>query len=104
MGCRFRQNDGKQILTASQGTAKIWDAASGKMIRDLIGHTDVVYSAIFSPNGKQILLLSGYNMPKIWLTPEGIIDRLNTQKFYKLTQKKLEGLGIDFIDLKKIKQ
>ena len=42
--------DGRQIVTASfDKTARIWDAATGRQLLLLSGHTDQVYSAAFSP-------------------------------------------------------
>ena len=42
---------------------------------------------------------------KTWLTPEGIIDWLGKKKnIYKLTNKDLQNLGIDFIDVEKLVQ
>ena len=43
--------DGARILTASADkTAKLWDAASGKLIASF-AHQDGVYDAVFSPDG-----------------------------------------------------
>jgi len=81
----------------------MWDTQSGKLIADLKGHTDYVYSGAFSPDGKKIVTASRDRIAKIWLTPEGIMGWLRTAPIYKLTQKDLEDLGIDFIDLEKIK-
>jgi WD40 repeat protein len=74
---------------------------TGKKIADLAGHQSYVVSAVFSPDGKKIVTASWDGTAKIWLTPEGIIDWLKTANIYKLTQKDLVELGIDFIDLKK---
>ena len=42
--------DGKKIVTASYDeTAKVWDAATGKELVTLKGHTHWVRSASFSP-------------------------------------------------------
>jgi WD40 repeat protein len=52
--------DGKLIVVAAgDHTARILDAANGKLIRVLQGHSDVVTSAVFSPKGKTILTLGG---------------------------------------------
>ncbi len=52
--------DGKSIVTASDdSTARIWDAATGKELRELTGHSDYVSSAAYSPDGKSIVTASG---------------------------------------------
>ena len=50
--------DGARILTASADkTAKLWDAASGKLIASF-AHQDSVNDAAFSPDGARILTAS----------------------------------------------
>jgi hypothetical protein len=59
--------DGKTIVTASKdGTAKIWDAASGRELDTLRGHTDWVTSAAYSPDGKTIVTANRGGTAKIW--------------------------------------
>jgi hypothetical protein len=58
--------DGAQILTASaDNTAKLWDAASGKLIASF-GHQDTVRWAGFSPDGARILTASADKTAKLW--------------------------------------
>jgi len=49
--------DGEKIVTAGHGTrdltVRIWDVASGQEERRLVGHTDSVLVAAFSPDGKK---------------------------------------------------
>jgi len=48
--------DGRQVLSGSiDGTMKLWDANSGRVIRTFSGHTGSVYSVAFSPDGRQVL-------------------------------------------------
>ena len=62
--------DGKRLATASwDNTARIWDAATGKPIATLRGHTGYVFSVSFSPDGKHLASSSGYRSKgeiKIW--------------------------------------
>ena len=59
--------DGNRIVTASgDGTAKVWDAQSGKLIHDLTGHTDLVPSVQYSPDGNRIVTASRDKTVKVW--------------------------------------
>ena len=50
--------DGAQILTiGADNSAKLWDAASGKLLTSF-AHQDAVFQAEFSSNGAQILTAS----------------------------------------------
>jgi WD40 repeat protein/serine/threonine protein kinase len=58
--------DGARILTASgDKTAKLWDAASAKLIASF-AHQDRVIHAAFSPDGGRILTASADNTAKLW--------------------------------------
>ncbi|MFA5099250.1 MAG: WD40 repeat domain-containing protein, partial [Candidatus Omnitrophota bacterium] len=59
--------DGKKIVTASDdGTAKVWDALSGKELLTLRGHAGWVLSAEFSPDSKKIVTASSDVTAKVW--------------------------------------
>jgi WD40 repeat protein/serine/threonine protein kinase len=59
--------DGRRIITASfDGTAKIWDAASGLELLRLVGHTGHVNSAAYSKDGRRIVTSSADNTARIW--------------------------------------
>ena len=48
--------NGKRIATVlDDQTVQIWDAYSGKELHKLIGHSDGVIDAAFSPNGEKLL-------------------------------------------------
>jgi hypothetical protein len=59
--------DGQHIVTASDdGTARLWDAATGQQIALLSGHTDEVNSAAFSSDGRRIVTASFDKTARIW--------------------------------------
>ena len=44
--------DGTLVATAGQdGTARIWDSRTGRLVHDLTGHTGPVVAVRFSPDG-----------------------------------------------------
>jgi len=61
--------DGTRILTASRdNTAKLWDAASGRLIASF-AHQDGITHAAFSPDGARILTASADHTAKLWDSP-----------------------------------
>jgi WD40 repeat protein/serine/threonine protein kinase len=63
--------DGARILTASgDKTAKLWDAASGKLLASF-AHQGRVFQAEFSPDGTRILTASADGTAKLWDATSG---------------------------------
>ncbi|MGI2906587.1 AAA-like domain-containing protein [Tolypothrix sp. VBCCA 56010] len=59
--------DGKILASGSSDkTIKLWDTATGKVIRTLTGHTDSVRSVAFSPDGKILASGSSDKTIKLW--------------------------------------
>jgi len=59
--------DGKRMVTtALDNTAKIWDIETGRLLANLRGHTDTLYSSNYSPDGKKIVTTSEDGTAKIW--------------------------------------
>lgn len=73
--------DGRWVLTASQdGTARVWDTASGKALgTQPLKHDAAVNCAIFSPDGKRVLTGSDDHTARVWDTYTGqpLSDPLN---------------------------
>jgi WD40 repeat protein len=63
---------GSRIVTASyDGTARVWNAATGEEIAICCGHTDKVGSAAFSPEGGCIVTSSKDRSARIWEATTG---------------------------------
>jgi WD40 repeat protein len=45
---------------------RLWDAATGKLLATLQGHTGAVYSITWSPDGKTLASGSGDRTVKLW--------------------------------------
>ena len=59
--------DGRTLVTGNfNGTVKVWDTASGRVLRTLDGHTDVVYKGVLSPDEKVVASCSWDGKIKLW--------------------------------------
>ncbi len=59
--------DGTRIATASRdGTARIWDAATGSPLRELTGHLGMVEMVAWSPDSTRIATASRDRTVRIW--------------------------------------
>ena len=64
--------DGKFVVTASwDGTARLWETASGKAIGEPLRHEREVANARFSPDGKFVVTASGDRTARLWETASG---------------------------------
>ena len=50
----------------------MWDALTGMELKELKGHTDVVYSVAFSSDGRQIVSGSADNSVRLWDASTGV--------------------------------
>lgn len=68
----FHPKDPKIVATASQDkTARLWDIAEGKMTVELKGHTDIVDTIAFSPDGKTLATAGADKSVKLWNAADG---------------------------------
>jgi dipeptidyl aminopeptidase/acylaminoacyl peptidase len=59
--------DGRQLVSASwDGTAKLWDARTGRELRTFAGHGRGLYRAYFSPDGRRLATASRDWTAKVW--------------------------------------
>jgi WD40 repeat protein/serine/threonine protein kinase len=85
--------DGRLIVTAAGGeivlkggggerrqssvdrAPRIWDAATGKLVRRLEGHTEPVLEAAFSPDGRHVVTGGADQVARIWDVASGRVQR-----------------------------
>ena len=64
--------DGTRIVTGiSDGTTRVWDAQSGRTLRELKAHTEQVNCVAFSPDGMRVATAGGNSVegpgePRVW--------------------------------------
>jgi WD40 repeat protein len=59
--------DGSRLVTGGfDGTAKVWNAATGQELLTLVGHTSAVYGVAFSPDGSRLAAGSEDGTAKMW--------------------------------------
>jgi WD40 repeat protein len=72
--------DGRLLASGSwdDKTIKLWDVATGSLVRTLTGHTDYVRSVAFSPDGRLLASGSDDKTIKLWDVATGSLVRTLT--------------------------
>ena len=82
--------DGKRLATAnSDPTPKVWDLTTGKLLLELVGHTDIVTNIVYNTTGTQIATASSDGTAKLW-------DANSGKEIRSFTGHKAPVFGIDF--------
>jgi WD40 repeat protein len=64
--------DGQHIASASgDKTVKLWETATGRLVRQYTGHSDAVSSVVFSPDGSAIISTSHDRTTRYWSVTTG---------------------------------
>jgi WD40 repeat protein len=60
---------------AKDNTIRLWDAATGALLRTFKGHSEVISSVAFSPDGARVLSGSGDTTIRLWDVATGALLR-----------------------------
>ena len=97
-GTRLLTSSGNPEVGASDNTARIWDAETGKQLLVLYGHSDGIWSASWSPDGRRVATGSGDNTTRVWdaSTGEELLSYSMPTDYANMTEWSADGhfLGI----------
>ena len=88
--------DGQRIVTASfEGTAKVWDAETGKELFTLTSHEGRVFSAVYSVVGKRIATAGDDGICRIYTTDmDELLQIAESRITRQLTAEEKEKYGV----------
>ncbi|MEK7324338.1 MAG: WD40 repeat domain-containing protein, partial [Chloroflexota bacterium] len=70
-GIAFSPDGLRLATTSADGTAKVWDVATGRELLTLTGHTDTVWGIAFSSDGQRLATASADKTAKVWEAATG---------------------------------
>jgi WD40 repeat protein/uncharacterized caspase-like protein len=74
-------SDGRTAATAGEDrTIKLWDVASGRLVRTLIGHSESISAVVFSPDGTLVASASRDGTAVLWEVSTGGLMRRFEEK------------------------
>ena len=62
----FSPDSRRLLTTATDQIVRVWDAATGTRLHDLVGHGNIVFCAAYSPDGKRIASGGRDDNVRIW--------------------------------------
>ncbi len=100
-----------QLLTAGNDrTARLWDAKTGRLLRQFKGHKARIYAVDYSADGTKILTASDDHTLKIWNAKNGKLlqtfdeknDRMHTAQFFPNHHQIVSGSWRGILKIRKL--
>ena len=67
--------DGRTVLAVGRdNVARLWDPATGALVRELRGHTNTIWDGVFSRDGRYVLTASADKSARMWDVAVGAAD------------------------------
>lgn len=64
--------DGRWVAAGGEDrTVRLWAAATGRLHRELAGHTDSVFGVVFSPDGELLVSAAADHTVRVWQVDDG---------------------------------